>query len=88
MGPAQPIAQPSCTLTPDAATALYELFAWQAHLTWITSQRHWASTTFRTDDWDDTCEGSRQLREQQLLDQTDLYVRPSPDVYFSLGLTH
>jgi transcriptional regulator with XRE-family HTH domain len=74
-------------LTPDAARALYKLFAWQASLTYTAAQRRSASTAFRTDDWDDTREDLRQLREQQLLDQTGLYVRPSPDVYFSLGLT-
>jgi transcriptional regulator with XRE-family HTH domain len=71
----------------EAATALYHIIALNAS-SFPTSRRRrsQAPSTWRTDEWNDTDEGLRQLRDQGLLDADGPNFSPNQDVRYSLGL--
>ena len=74
-------------LTPETAAMLYDIFAAQTSRIVSKLQRRSYAARWRTDEWDDTTYNRRQLRQQQLLDETGVHVRAHPDVYYSLGLS-
>jgi chromosome segregation and condensation protein ScpB len=74
-------------LTPEAATALYQIIVLNAG-SFPTSRRRrsQAPSAWRTDEWDDADQGLRQLRDQGLLAADGPNFSLNQDVRYSLGL--